>query len=207
MTFGLSEDLIAKTMSDVIVESWYVGILALGWILSKWPYFLGYFLFLVTLIFGIFFFLKWAKENKVDWIFEELTKENQGRTFLTITQWQWIEIGRLFSEMSSWFIYPMLVLGLASFLVGYPYQKAKNFAEEQMNLYQQHGCQNENQKYHCASLIDSSNKKVLIQGILISANNNRVAIYNNKIEIWPLLDNYIIRQNKPVNMDEVGDKA
>jgi hypothetical protein len=76
-----------------------------------------------------------------------------------------------------------------------------------MNLYQQHGCQNENQKYHCASLIDSSNKKVLIQGILISANNNRVAIYNNKIEIWPLLDNYIIRQNKPVNMDEVGDKA
>jgi hypothetical protein len=58
MTFGLSEDLIAKTMSDVIVESWYVGILALGWILSKWPYFLGYFLFFGHTDFWYLFLLK-----------------------------------------------------------------------------------------------------------------------------------------------------
>jgi hypothetical protein len=154
----------------------------------------------------LFFWFRRQKERGGTWIFEEINKENQGKKIWGITQWHWFCLYEAFQELASWYFYPVMVMAVFGLFTAVPYQKAKNFAEEQMSLYQQHGCQNENQKYHCASLIDSSDNKVLIQGILISANDNRVAIYNNKIEIWPLLDNYIIRQNKPVNMDKVGDK-
>jgi len=42
----------------------------------------------------------------------------------------------------------------------------------------------------------------LAEGILISANKERIAIYNKKLEVWPLLDSYIIRQKDIYKQDE-----
>jgi hypothetical protein len=196
MTFELSTDLISKSMSEVLVESWYVGVMALAWLLSKWPYVLTYFVVLIIMVFGVFFLARWCRDTGKDWIFEEITKENQGKTFLTITQWHWKQLGGMFSDMSLWFYYPMALLaGLCVFTV-LPFQDAQESAKKQIELFKKHGCSEKAEKYSCIYLVDIENRqnKILAKGILVSANNKRIAIYNNKLEIWPLLDNYIIRK-------------
>jgi len=54
-TYGLSYELINKDMSDVLVESWYIGVLAIAWLLTKWPYWLGFFAFFSHYWSGFFF--------------------------------------------------------------------------------------------------------------------------------------------------------
>lgn len=102
MTYGLSADLVSKSMSDMLAESWYVGVMAMAWVLSKWPYILSgstaFFLFFV----GVFFFLIRAKKNGVTWPFEEITKENKGKTIFGITQWHWVCLGQLFNDIVNW---------------------------------------------------------------------------------------------------------
>jgi hypothetical protein len=200
MTFELSTDLISKSMSEVLVESWYVGVMALAWLLSKWPYVLLYFLTLSSIIIATFFFARWCRNTGKNWIFEEITKENQGKTFLTITQWHWKQLGEMFSDMSSWFFYPMAFLACIGLLTTFPFQDAEQYANKQMELFKEHGCSEKTEKYSCIYLVDieKQQNKVLAKGILVSANDKRIAIYNNKLEVWPLLDNYIIRKNKDV---------
>ena len=197
MTFELSTDLISKSMSEVLVESWYVGVMSLAWLLSKWPYVLTYFVVLIIMVFGGFFLARWCRDTGKNWVFEEITKENQGKTFLTITQWHWKQLGGMFSDMSLWFYYPMALLaGLCVFTV-LPFQEAKVSAHKQIELFKQNGCSEKAEKYSCIYLVDieKQQNKVLAKGILVSANDKRIAIYNNKLEVWPLLDNYIIRKS------------
>ena len=54
---------------------------------------------------------------------------------------------------------------------------------------------------------DKQQDKVLAEGIIISANKDRLAIYNKKLEIWPLLDNYIVSKNEIVKQDEKESEA
>jgi hypothetical protein len=207
MTYELSTDLISKSMSEVLVESWYVGVMALACLLSKWPYVLVYFLILSIIIIATFFFARWCRNTGKDWVFEETTKENQGKVFLTITQWQWKQLGGMFSDLSQWFYYPMaLVAGIGVF-TALPFQDAKEYARKQIELFQEHGCSEKAEKYTCIYLIDieKQQNKVLAKGILVSANDKRVAIYNNKLEVWPLLDNYIIRKNTDVGWVELSE--
>jgi len=130
ITFELSTDLISKSMSEVLAESWYVGVIALSWMLSKWPYVLLYFLILLAIIIATFFFARWCRNTGKNWIFEEITKENQGKTFLTITQWHWKQLGEMFSEMSSWFFYPMTLLACIGLLMAFPFQDAEQYAKK-----------------------------------------------------------------------------
>ena len=64
MTYGLNEDLIFKSMSEVLVESWYIGVMALAWLVSKWPYLLAYMVFLY-LVRVLGFFGRGGKRKKV----------------------------------------------------------------------------------------------------------------------------------------------
>ncbi|ODN65440.1 hypothetical protein [Methylophaga muralis] len=63
-TFGLSYELINKDMSDVLVESWYIGVVAIAWLLSKWTYWLGFFVFF-SHYWADFFFLCTLCKKKV----------------------------------------------------------------------------------------------------------------------------------------------
>lgn len=195
--FGLSHELIDKDMSDVLVESWYIGILAIGWLLSKWSYFLGFFIFLVVIGLAAFFIARHAKENGKDWFFEELGKDNQGRKILGITQWHWCQLGEMHVELSSWFYYPLVILCFIGLLTAFPYQRGQQDAEKQMKIFAESGCQSEEKVGRCTYLLDTSkNNQVIAKGILISANDKKVAIYNNEVEVWPLLDSYLIRKDK-----------
>jgi hypothetical protein len=190
----------------VLVESWYVGLKVVAWLLSIWldVLFWGFWIVLVGFVLFLLCGCRNSKHQESVRIKEQQPKEENEHLSCILQKLD--QFMRFLSDLSGLILYPTIIISGSTLVIALPFKDAKEFAEEQMSLYQQHGCQNENQKYHCASLIDLSDNKVLIQGILISANDNRVAIYNNKLEIWPLLDNYIIRQNKPVNMDEVGDK-
>lgn len=205
--FDLSSDLISKSMADVLAESWYVGVMAFVWLLLKWPYVLGSFVFFLILFSMMFFLARWARENGKDWMLEETTKENQGRHILGITVWHWKQLGGLFYEVVNWFYYPIaIIVGIGSFAI-LPYQTANDSAKEQKELFEKNGCSEITKKYSCIYLVDIENqqKKILAKGILISANDKRVAIYNNKLEIWPLLDNYIIRKNTDVGWVEQSE--
>ncbi|SFK36077.1 hypothetical protein [Methylophaga sulfidovorans] len=196
-TFGLSHELINKDMSDVLVESWYIGILGAGWLLSKWPFLLGVFLFYVLFVLAVFFFLRHARENGKDWIFEEITKENQGRKILGITQWHWCLLSEMIGTISSWIAYPILIISLIVSLLGGAYLRGQYDAEKQMEIYTNAGCQSEEKVGRCTYLLDTTkNNQVIAKGILISANDKKVALYNNKVEVWPLLDSYLIRKDK-----------
>ncbi|PTB86768.1 hypothetical protein C9940_00915 [Pseudidiomarina aestuarii] len=196
-TFGLSYELINKDMSDVLVESWYVGVLAIGWLLTKLPFWLGFFVLLVIVGLIAFFYARHAKESGKDWLFEEISKENQGRKIWGITQWHWCELGSMFKELISWFYYPVLILCFVVLVTVFPYEKGKDDAEKQIQLYAESGCNSEEKVGQCSYLIDtSSENKILAKGILISANQERIAIFNNELEVWPLLDSYLIRKQK-----------
>lgn len=196
-TFGLSHELINKDMSDVLVESWYIGVLGAGWLLSKWPYFLGFFVFLVVSGLAAFLFARHAKENGKDWLFEELSKENQGRKIFGITQWHWCKLGEMHIELSSLFYYPLVILCFIGLLTAFPYQRGQHDAEKQMKIFAESGCQSEEKVGRCTYLLDTSkNNQVIAKGILISANDNKVALYNSRVEVWPLLDSYVIRKDK-----------
>ncbi|MCB2425439.1 hypothetical protein [Methylophaga pinxianii] len=194
-TYGLSYELINKDMSDVLVESWYIGVLAIAWLLTKWPYWLGFFAFLVIIGLVSFFYARHAKEKGKDWLFDELSKENQGRRVLGITQWHWCQLGSMFSELADWFNYPLLILCFVGLLTAIPYQRGKADAERQMQIYAESGCDSEEKIVQCSYLIDTSNEnKIIAKGLLVSANQERIAIFNNELEVWPLLDSYIIRK-------------
>lgn len=196
-TFGLSHELINKDMSDVLVESWYIGVLGAGWLLSKWPYFLGFFVFLVVSGLAAFLFARHAKENGKDWLFEELSKENQGKKILGITQWHWCQLGGMVNELFSWLAYPIFIVSIVLVLIGFSFQRGQYDAEKQMKIFEESGCQSEEKVGRCTYLLDTTkNNQVIAKGILISANDNKVALYNNQVEVWPLLNSYLIRKDK-----------
>lgn len=183
-TFGLSHELINKDMSDVLVESWYIGVLGAEWLLSKWPYFLGFFVFLVVSALAVLLFLQYARENGKDWLFEELSKENQGKKILTITRWQWSQLGGMINELFSWLAYPIFIVSIVLVLVGFSYQRGQQDAEKQIKIFAESGCQSEEKVDRCTYLIDTTkNNQIIAKGILISANNNKVALYNNQVEV------------------------
>lgn len=196
-TFGLSYELINKDMSDVLVESWYIGVLAIAWLLSKWPVWLGFFIFFVIIGLVAFFYVRHAKEKGKLWLFEELSKENQGRKILGITQWHWCVLGEMYVELSSWFSYPLLIVCFLGLLTAFPYERGKADADRQIQIYAESGCDHEEKVGQCSYLIDTKNQnKIIAKGILVSANQDRIAIFNNELEVWPLLDSYIIRKQR-----------
>ena len=198
LTFGLSEDLVFKSMSEVLVESWYVAVISLGWLLSKWYYLLIAIALLYIMLVFFFFWARRQKQKEEFWLFQEITKENQGRNIFGVSQWHWVCLGETFHDLFSWFYYPMLVLAAIGLLTAHPFTLGKNLAIEQIELFKQKGCETTNEKISCIELVEinQQNETFLIQGILVSANESRIAIYNDGLEIWPLLDSYLIKDKR-----------
>jgi len=213
MTFGLSGDLIPKSMSDVLVESWYVSVIALAWALSYWEVLLG--IFIASFLLGVasLLFFRLLKSKGINWVFDEITQQKQGKSILGFTQWHWICLGQLFRDLSSIIILPMAILVvLAAFLV-LPYTEGEDEALIQIERFNDNGCdcKTEDKPLSCIRLIDTTAKKnVIAYGVLVSANDNRIAVFTGKLEVWPMLDNYIIdkefHQSEPTD-DGQKEKA
>lgn len=201
--FGLDADLIPKRLPDVLVESWYVSVMALAWLFSKWLYFLAMFSIVFLLFIMMFLVIRKAKESRAEWLFQEVNKENQGRKFCGVTHWHWICIGQVFNNLATWFLLPLWLLAITLLFVFSAYQHGNKSALKQTETFQNLGCESKDKTLTCISLIDTSEQqgKVLTQGILITANQGRIAIFNDKLEVWPLLDSYMISKQIAVNQD------
>lgn len=198
MTFGLDVNLIPKRLPDMLVESWYVGILAIAWVLSKWSYFLILFIIFCLYCLAIFLFFLRAKKRGNTSLFEEITKEKQGKTIIGITQWHWKLLGQLFRTSFIWFFTPFMLISIIGLVAASPYQQGEEEAKTKIEAFKQKGCDENNKIFSCIYLLDITNQphEVITKGILVSANQDRIAIFNNELEVWPLLDIYIIRKQK-----------
>jgi hypothetical protein len=149
----------------------------------------------------------WARRQKEKgkaWMFEEITIDNQGEKFWGITQWHWICLGKGFQDLFFWFFYPVMALSFISILTAFPFVEGKKVALDQVEKFQDRACESNDKNISCIYLIkkEKGRDHVLAEGILISANKERIAIYNKKLEVWPLLDSYIIRQKDIYKQDE-----
>lgn len=204
-SFGLSDELIHKSMSDVLVESWYVGVMSIAWILSFWKALVGWFIFYLFLGVGFLLLFRKLKSEGATWIFDEITKENQGRTIVFFSQWHWMCLGGLISDLSLLFFIPLVLVAALGLLMALPYQEGNDNAVKQLDAFRHNGCEVYDKSFSCISLIDTLNHNNLIaKGILVSSNKDRIAVFNKKLEVWPLLDSYIIEKEEPVS--DVGDE-
>lgn len=194
--FGLNHELVNRDLSGFVVEGWLVGVLLLACFFSKVFIWLGLFIFIASLSFFSFLYARKAKKDGQDWLFAKISQEEQGRSIFTITQWQWCQLGSLFKELSSWFLYPALTLVMIALLTVYPYQKGIEDADKQIKTYSESGCENKDKAVSCTYLIDTKNdeEKIIAKGILVSATETKIALYDNKLEVWPLLNTYMIRK-------------
>jgi len=195
MTFGLDVNLIPKRLPDMLVESWYVGILAIAWVLSKWSYFLILFIIFCLYCLAIFLFFLRAKKRGKTSLFEEITTENQGKTIIGLTQWHWKLLGQLFRTSFIWFFTPFMVISIIGLVAANPYQQGVEEAKKKIEAFKQNGCDENNKVFSCIYLLDITKQphEVITKGILVSANQDRIAIFNNELELFPLLDGYIIK--------------
>lgn len=198
MTFGLDVDLIPKRLPDMLVESWYIGISAIAWVMSKWSYYLILFIIFCLYCLAIFLFFLRAKKRGNTLLFEEVTKENQGKTIIGLTQWHWISLGQLFRTSFIWFFTPFMLIAIIGLFAANPYQQGEDEAKTKIEAFKQSGCAEDNKIFSCVYLLDTTNQphEVITKGILVSANQDRIAIFNNELEVWPLLDSYIIKKQK-----------
>jgi hypothetical protein len=199
--FGLDPSLLSRGFGDVIAESWYVGVQLLGFFVTKWWWMLVFFGFTITILFGTFISYLRLKGKGVDVFANPITKENQGRSIYGLTQWQWICCGEAVFELGALCFIPLVVLVVAGSIVILPFQRGKEYAHETIENFRKHGCEIKPEKPHnfsrCVYLIDisSSNATTVAQGVLVTANSERVAIFTtNAIEVWPLLDNYKLQK-------------
>lgn len=194
MTFGLDPNLINRDFSEVLAEAWYIGTLLLVFFLKKWWWLLVIFLALSTAFLIILSLLIFQKSKGRDWMDREITRDNQGKKILWLTLWHWKCVGELVSTVGIWCYIPLAVLVFTSFVIITPARIGRENAETQIAKIKNIGCKTAaDQKDHipCTSLFDFSAipPTPLIQGILVSANANRVAVFDGRnLEVLPLTD-------------------
>jgi len=202
--FGLDSSLVPRDFGGMITESWYLGVMSLA---SLVPYlwfvflFTGMFFFVVL---GFMYFSLYFKDKKGVRVLGKVTKQDQGRKILGLTQWLW---NNLFdSTMKLTLIVCTVIMIPMTFLLILisPFQLGMKEAEALNKRYAAWGCENgqvdvgqldEAKSVPCISLIDSSQpeSKLLAQGIYVSSNGNRIAIFQDKtLQIYPLLAQYRI---------------
>lgn len=199
-TFGLDSSLVYKSLADMMTEAWYLGVMILIYLVPKWWYLVVALFFYILLILVLFLYFSYLKKQGKTWFTKEITKDNQGAKFCGLTLWRWGHIYEIFEELSSWFLIPAIILLFAASLTVFPYQQGRDGALKQITEHQKYNCEAKEKQglaTRCHYLIDTSTaeQKIIAQGILVAANNNRVALFdNNIVEVWPILDSYIIRR-------------
>ncbi len=192
-TFGLESEVISKGLADVITESWVLGVMVVNYGLPKWPYFLIPLFILWLLSVGVMYLATYLQNSgKLNRHHEEITQENQGKVYRGLTHWKWKCIFEAFEDMAPWFTTPIAVLAVSAIVIILPYGVGKEDALKQLVNYRTHGCE---AGVKCTKLVDISGEeeRLVVQGILVSANGSRIAIYSDgNIKVYPLLDKHIL---------------
>ena len=194
--FGLDASMVSKDLSEMLVESWYLVALAVIYLLPKfWIRFalgLGFILFFTSML---MFFVSQKKKSKKWILAEDSTQENQGRSFWGLTMWQWKLLGQIIHDVITWALLPVIILLCVATVAIFPYQTGREDALKQIQDHHQYSCA-EIEKLEnivqCSQLIDTSdNNNIISQGIMVTSNDKRIAIYsNNKVEVFPFLPQY-----------------
>ena len=201
ITFGLDPSLVARSLSDVVSEGWYLGILALGYILKFWKYPLLAFGILCVVFLVIIYVAAHFKSKGKPPFSAQITKENPGRKILGLSQWHWICWWELVETFYAWLLYPIAFLLVPILVMVNPYERGKQDAQRQIEELASHKCDSllvKKGQVRCVELIDVSQtpNKVLFEGMVITANSNRIALYNSDdLEVWPLTDSVKIRKH------------
>ncbi len=80
-TFGLNPEIISKGVSDVVVESWIVGVKVIVFGVSKWMYFPLFWVLIVTFLLGVLYFFVYMKNKGVISVdYADVTFDNKGKS-------------------------------------------------------------------------------------------------------------------------------
>ncbi len=210
--YGLDPSFVPRSLGDFVSESWYLGVLAFGYLLKFWKWPLWIF-GLLSLIYLVVMYIATHLKSKGKLKFDNpISKENPGRKILGMSQWNWILWWEMVENMYIWLVIPIVFLLLPILVLVTPFEKGKSDAQKQIDQFALHQCDPLKVKKDdvtCTSLIDISvtPNKVLMQGISVAANANRIAIYNGKVlEIWSLTNSMKIQKNvkgsKPFSTDD-----
>lgn len=199
-TFGIDSSLMNRGFGDVIAESWIVGVRLLVYLWSRWWWLVLFFGFAIIGALGALIFVVRQKSKGIDALAKKINKEYQGRTILGFTQWHWLCLGEVVGTIWNWSWAVVALVMFASAVVILPFHHGNFDAQTQIMQYQKNGCADISkmpEPFSCIYLIDisSSDDVPVTQGFLVTANNERVAIFNkNGLEVWPLLDSYMLRR-------------
>lgn len=196
VTFGLEPSLINKGFSDVITEAWLLGALLLAHFLKYW--WSGFIAVGVIsmMMLAIFYFVIYQKSKGKDPAAWEITRDKQGPKILGLTLWHWKCWLETVEEIGTWVYVPAVLLVLASLITIIPFQYGTTQAKKQISNLQTTGCNEPAEKQdqtRCVSLIDISviPPTTIYSGILVSSNNELVALFDGKtLEVFHLKDDF-----------------
>ena len=197
ITFGLDPSLVPRSLGDFFIESWYLGTLVFVYVLKFW----WWPIFLFGAMSWLLFFAMYLKSKEWLKVGDPISKENPGRKILGLAQWDWIRWWRTVEEMYVWLAISLVFLLLPYLVLVSPFGKGKNDALKQMEQLSNHQCnpfEVKKDEVACISIIDISvtPNKVLLQGVSVATNGNRIAIYNGKVlEVWPITNSMKIQKN------------
>lgn len=192
-TFGLNPEIISKGFSDVVVESWVVGVKVIAFGVSKWMYFPLFWVSIVTFLLGLLYFFVHLKNKGLITVDPaEITFENRGRKFIGLTQWHWKTLFETGEKIGHWFYWPLVVLIVAALLAVFPFEDGKQFALDQLVEHRVNGC---GEQGSCTRLlrVDDESESLVVEGIVVAANSERIAIYSDgRVGVYPLLDDRVL---------------
>jgi len=190
--FGLDFSLVSKDLSEMLVESWYLALLAVDKLLPV-------FTILMVLILISMVVLHYKRNRK------ETNGNNKNE-----------EAGREENtdDMDILFVCLMMpvVLIIAYIVISVkPYQVGREDALKQIQDHHQYSCaeiEKLNNITLCSQLIDmSDNNNIISQGIMVTSNDKRIAIYsNNKVEVFPFLPQYKLSKTSKQPLIETEQK-
>ena len=192
-TFGLNPEIVEKGLADVVVESWVVGVQVVAFVLPKFIYLPIVWMVLFLFFLGLLYFLTFLKKRGSLSLFaEEITRENQGGSYFGLTLWHWKLLSEAMEDVGNWLYWPFLVLAIAGCVVMFPFEKGKQSALEQLVEFRANGCAEHG---FCTRLlaVDGGEEKLVAEGIVVSANSGRIAIYSGGgVGVYPLLDDRVL---------------
>jgi hypothetical protein len=195
--FGLDSSIMNRGLGDVIAESWYVGLMALIYLLPLWWYPFIFVAVVGALMLGGLYYISRQRDKGKNPLGDPITKQNQGRRILGLTQWHWVCWLEAVHLMCGWALVPIVLVLLTWLFIVFPFSEGNTLAKSEIEKYQKRGCTMDGvvgSPTRCISLVDISSPSVpAAQGLLVSSTNERIAIFNDKgLQVWPLTSSYRI---------------
>lgn len=195
--FGLDASLIGRGFGEVVAESWLMGLQLLVFILSKLISAIGVAVVLVVLMFASLFALASIQRKRPAIFSNQLNKQNQGRSVLGLSLWQWWVGIEGASQLFGWILAFFLPVAVVAAALVWPYQQGQNHGATTMSSYLEQGCGYLSLEApafgRCVSLANAagSGQPALAEGMLVTATKDRLAIFNEAgVEIWSLSGDY-----------------